>query len=273
MSSNEEVWVEYRCLGSDSDRDVVDDSVPGVAALVLQQQVILDLGPDAGAQLVPVHVPDEVGHPVPEPLGPGPSDDERRHVADQVRAEEDAEGDVDGGEGHLPRVDRVDVAVADRRHGDDGEVERGDVAGEQAHLPEAGVPGVPEREAPDPRAALARRRQRGGQVVEGAGGGVREVELDGDELHDAREEVADADVLLHPPEEGQDVARPVEAQPHKAPHRLRPPRRLVYGVPREAAEDVESEASLDVAAVHARARREQLLCLLGRQLSHQSITV
>ena len=34
---------EEEYLGSYSDRDVVDDSVPGVAALVLQQQVILHL--------------------------------------------------------------------------------------------------------------------------------------------------------------------------------------------------------------------------------------
>lgn len=150
----------------------------------------------------------------------------------------------------------MDIAVPDRGHGDDGEVERGDVAGEQVHLPEADVPGAPEREAADPGAALARRRQRGGEVVEDAGGGVREVELHGDELHDAREEVADPDVLLHPLEEGQDVPGPVQAQPHQAPHHLRPPRRLVYEVPWEAAEDVKSEASFDVAV---RAQEHQKL--------------
>ena len=73
--------------------------------------MLLHLGPDAGAQLVPVHVPDEVCHLVPEPLRLGSLDDERCHVADQVRAEEDAEGDVGHGEGHLPRVHRKDVAV------------------------------------------------------------------------------------------------------------------------------------------------------------------
>jgi len=109
----------------------------------------------------------------------------------------------------------------DGRHGDDGKVQRGDVAGEQVDLPEVDVPGVPQRQAADPGAGLARRRQRGGEVVEDAGGGVREVELDGDELHDAREEVADADVLLHPLEEGHDLAGPVQPQPHQAPHHLR----------------------------------------------------
>lgn len=73
--------------------------------------MILHLGPDVGAQLVPVHVPDEVGHLVPEPLRLGPFHDERRHVADKVRAEEDAEGDVHHREGHLPRVHCMDVAV------------------------------------------------------------------------------------------------------------------------------------------------------------------
>lgn len=100
-------------LGSNGDRDVVDDyAVPGVAALVLQHQVILHLGPDGAAQPVPVHVPDEVGHPVPEPLRPGPLHDQRRHVADQVRAQDDAERDVHHRERHLPRVHRVDVAIA-----------------------------------------------------------------------------------------------------------------------------------------------------------------
>lgn len=85
---------------------------------------------------------------------------------------------------------------------------------------------MPQREAPDPGAALARRRQRGGEVVEDAGGGVGEVELDGEELHDPREEVADADVLLHLLEEGHDLPGPVQTQPQQAPHHLCPSRGL-----------------------------------------------
>jgi hypothetical protein len=127
-------------------------------------------------------------------------------------------------------------------------VQRGDVAGEQVHLPEVDVPGVPHGEAADPGAALLRRRQRGGEVVEDAGGGVRVVELDGDELHDPREEVADADVLLHLLEEGHDLARPVQSEPHQVTHRLRPPCGLVDAIPGEATEDVESEAAFDVSA-------------------------
>lgn len=71
----------------------------------------LHLGPDVAAQPVPVHVPDELRHLVPEPLGPRPLDDERRHVPDQVGPEQHAEGDVHHDEHHLPRVHRMDITI------------------------------------------------------------------------------------------------------------------------------------------------------------------
>jgi hypothetical protein len=94
-------------------------------------------------------------------------------------------------------------------------------------MSEVDVAAVTHGEAPDPSAPFVCRRQRGGEVIEDTGGGVGAVELDGDQLHDPREQVADADVLLHLLEEALDLPCSIQPEPHQVPHHLHPSCKLI----------------------------------------------
>jgi hypothetical protein len=95
--------------------------------------------------------------------------DEVGHVADEVPGEPQVEEHVDGGEGHLPGVDGVHVAVADGGERGDGPVHRRDVpvpealvlevrhAGAQPRVGRVRVP-VGERVVEAPRAVHREQR-------------------------------------------------------------------------------------------------------------------
>lgn len=131
-------------------------------------------------------------------------------------------------------------------HGNNCEVEGGDVTLPEIDVSEVGIRIVTHLQATDPGVTLLGSGQSGGKIVKNACSGVGAVEFNHEEFEDSGEQVIDPSILLESVEELGDSGSTSESDPKQRTDDLVAVGALVNEVPGETCEEVEEEARLEV---------------------------